>query len=272
MKSIFIIKYRPSPNPTVELPMGVRSAGYYVAHSGWRDRVKTANFAELYWCIGGKGSFTVDGTEVKLSAGEVMILMPGDLHKIWNPGPENWEYRWMTMDGPLAGEIVSKFGLKKKPFMAGECPVALFKRLEFEVLDISATSQRRASSTAFSILSLAVGGAPGEKGTDKLVRSCLQLIDDKFSEPLLGVEGLAKTLKTHRSRLSRLFKEKIGVSPSEYINSLRIHIASTLLVTTDFSVSEISDRVGFANSNYFSKAFRKTMGCTPRSYKGSPAD
>ena len=57
------------------------------------------------------------------------------------------------------------------------------------------------------------------------------------------------------------------MSPISYINKIRIEKAAALFKNSDRSITEIAMEVGFDDSNYFSRIFKKQMGMSPREYK-----
>lgn len=67
--------------------------------------------------------------------------------------------------------------------------------------------------------------------------------------------------------LSRLFKVRYGIGIYEYLTSVRMKRAEELLCDPGISIADISGRTGFADSNYFSKAFRTYSGMTPSDYR-----
>ena len=65
---------------------------------------------------------------------------------------------------------------------------------------------------------------------------------------------------------SYLFREKIGIRFTDYLNDLRIHYSLRLVDEDVKSVAELSSACGFMNACYFSKVFKKIMGKTPAAY------
>lgn len=109
-------------------------------------------------------------------------------------------------------------------------------------------------------------------------------IDTTNGKALLRVAeviGLLERTYTRRWRLTDLavaahmsesgllctFKEATGQSPIDYLIHLRIERAAELLCDSDHSIAEIAFAVGFEDSNYFSRQFRKTMKASPREYR-----
>ncbi len=102
--------------------------------------------------------------------------------------------------------------------------------------------------------------------SDRLIYQISEHIASHFSESL-SLEELSRKFALSTGHLSRKFKSVIGVGVGEYITYVRILNAEKLLKTTALAITEIADRCGFNDSNYFSTVFRKTMGTTPHQYR-----
>ena len=80
-------------------------------------------------------------------------------------------------------------------------------------------------------------------------------------------EELARLVNLSTSRLRHLFKAEIGKTPAQYLKSIRMREAQTLLLTTFLSVKEIMNRVGIVDESHFGHEFRKTYGLAPSKYR-----
>jgi len=67
--------------------------------------------------------------------------------------------------------------------------------------------------------------------------------------------------------LSRKFKQRLGVPPSDYLLAVRLRRACALLKSTDLPITVIAHNVGFADNRYFSTCFHRAMGMTPRRFR-----
>ena len=72
-----------------------------------------------------------------------------------------------------------------------------------------------------------------------------------------------------RSSISHTFKKEVGISFREYLINIRLRSATSLLIYSNLSISEIAYSVGFNDSNYFSNTFKKHFGQSPRKYKNA---
>lgn len=93
-----------------------------------------------------------------------------------------------------------------------------------------------------------------------------ELFDTNFAESY-SLEELARRFHVSKYRLCREFGDAFGVSPMQYLNRRRIHIASHLLLTTDLKIHEVGNQVGISNTNHFITMFKKYMMVTPLEYK-----
>ena len=81
------------------------------------------------------------------------------------------------------------------------------------------------------------------------------------------VEEIAKYCGYSRFYISKTFKEVTGKTLIDFINSLKVHKAKSLLATSNFDMSEISQKCGFASQSYFSNVFKKYEKVSPFEYK-----
>jgi AraC-like DNA-binding protein len=100
------------------------------------------------------------------------------------------------------------------------------------------------------------------------LRPCIDYIDAHFTEKIY-IETLADMIMVSNDYFTKMFKDSIGKTPIDYINGLRINKALTYLSTTDVSINDISDSIGFSGPNYFHKIFKQYMQISPLAYRKS---
>ncbi len=86
-------------------------------------------------------------------------------------------------------------------------------------------------------------------------------------EKELSVAQAASMLNMSESHFSHIFKSEEGVSYMEYINACRMQKATVLLENTDLMISEIAEKVGIENPNYFSAQYKKRTGKSPSEFR-----
>lgn len=102
---------------------------------------------------------------------------------------------------------------------------------------------------------------------DEFLQKVQQLIEDHLQEEDFSVEQLSQLLFMDTSNLYRKVKALTGLSPGQYISSLRLWRAKKLLRETSESILSIALSCGFNSSGYFSRVFKKDTGMTPSAYR-----
>ena len=97
------------------------------------------------------------------------------------------------------------------------------------------------------------------------VQKAIDYIAANYSYPIT-VDSIADYVGISRSQLFREFKKYLDLSPKEYLTNYRIKRACHLLKTTSLSITSIAYSIGYDNSMYFSKVFRREKGMTPTDY------
>ena len=98
------------------------------------------------------------------------------------------------------------------------------------------------------------------------LRPIITYIANHYKEKIY-IETLSDMITVSPDYFTKMFKDSIGKTPIDYINGLRINRAMQMLATTDTSVNDISDSLGFSNSNYFHKIFKQYMNTSPVAYR-----
>lgn len=105
-----------------------------------------------------------------------------------------------------------------------------------------------------------------EKSSEDYVRNIMAYIDKNYKENI-SLEKISKELYISSSRLSHIFKEKIGMSPIQYAIYRRIGEAQSLLLETNLPIWTIEESLGFSSSVHFSMMFKKYVGISPKQYR-----
>ncbi|MEX2116845.1 MAG: ATP-binding protein [Bacteroidota bacterium] len=95
-----------------------------------------------------------------------------------------------------------------------------------------------------------------------------EIVHNHLSDPNLGVELFAEEMALSRSQLHRKLYALTGVSPGEFIRSMRLQRAAVLLQKHFGNISQVAYEVGFSNPSHFTESFRKQFGVAPSEYSG----
>ncbi len=96
--------------------------------------------------------------------------------------------------------------------------------------------------------------------------SAISYINSNLSEKIT-VDDIAEVCHMSKYYFCRRFKQTVGYTVMEYILNTRLANAKVLLVSTNISISEISERCGFSGFSYFSRIFKESFGITPNEFR-----
>ena len=101
----------------------------------------------------------------------------------------------------------------------------------------------------------------------KFANAFTMLIEENLHDPHFGVNEICREIGLSRGQLYRKAKSILGYSVNDYINKVRLKKAKYLLLQENESISDISHKVGFSTSAYFSTVFKNAFGITPSDYR-----
>jgi signal transduction histidine kinase/AraC-like DNA-binding protein len=100
----------------------------------------------------------------------------------------------------------------------------------------------------------------------RLVRQAMAYIYENYPSSISRTD-LARHVSLSEDYLTACFRMELGVTPIAYLNRYRVHQAKRLLSDTDKTITEVAIEVGFSDSGYFSRVFRREVGVSPEAYR-----
>ena len=219
-----------------------------------------------------RGEMTIlSGSEPqKISQGQIICFYSHTPYE-YRSGKEGVFYYWLHFTGHSAKEILERCGIGNgKIYSVGSSKeiIELWKDVFSEFSHQDDLFVLRSGAKIIKILTFLserIEKPFANAAMRKLVHS-IDYIHENYNKDF-SVSLLAELEHLSASRFYTVFKENTGYSPSEYIRVLRINRACSMLLQTDMSVQEVSAHVGYKDSFYFSRIFKKYMGRSPASYK-----
>ena len=249
--------------------------GVYHWSEGLRSMHKHDDRVELNFILSGNGTQVIDGELCNVQAGDVLIHNGGVLHdeslmlysklKAWCIAVKN-----LKLPSRPVNELVPKNFRPRIPCQAVADQLAQLYPLvhhyaqQKDGYQIANSLARAVVIIVYRIICSTV--LTTNKGKIFIVERVRNYIEEHYTEELTLAE-LNGLVRANEYYLSHVFKKATGYSPQQYILRRRIGKAQCLLIYTSLPLTEISARVGYEDSNYFSRAFKKIIGMSPRLYR-----
>lgn len=231
---------------------------------------------QLIYIAEGRGFFYFGCDEPTIvESGNMVLYRPGEFQKYIYYGADRPNVYWIHFTGAGAEEIFKRFGIDVQGniISAGNHPdySQAFSRIISE-LQLQKEFYEESAALIFMQLIMGIGRCMNEtdliNGSASVVE--IDLACEYFHEHYqenINIEDYIESRGMSASWFFRKFKEKMGVSPLQYILEIRLDNAKQLLRAADYSINEIATIVGYDNALYFSRLFRKHVGVPPREYR-----
>jgi signal transduction histidine kinase/ligand-binding sensor domain-containing protein/AraC-like DNA-binding protein len=137
--------------------------------------------------------------------------------------------------------------------------------LILRIKQLIVTKQRMEDNLRMEVLSTPKE-IEAESWDEKWLTNITQIIEDKVSDSDLNVNKLCEISGISSKQIYRKIKQLTGLTPVDYIRSIRMKKAAMLFSQQKFSVAEVMYLIGFSNYSYFSKCFQAKYGKTPKQF------
>lgn len=165
--------------------------------------------------------------------------------------------------------LLQKYGTT--PDFYGKLPILPFKNKEIESNCFEMEVQRclnRIWQTIYSHLQdiEKISVKPSSQKWQVRTQVMMQFIHDNYQKPL-SLSKIAGAAHVGKSEANRCFNSYLHTSPITYLLNYRLKKAKELLMTSDYTISEISENCGFQSPSYFSKIFRRDTGLSATKFR-----
>jgi AraC-like DNA-binding protein len=209
----------------------------------------------------GDGKLSIGGETVSFSKGSLVFGLEGEvLHLVTG---ERVQYAYIDFKGTRSSTLLHRFGIFPNSRARGN-----FESLIPLCLDsIVRTPSENVDIAAEGILLYIFSRFHTEESeTDSTVGRIIEITDEHFRDFDLSISDIAEELGYNPKYLSHLFKKKMKLSYSEYLRSVRFKYAISLFELGISSVKNVALLSGFRDPLYFSSAFKKFLGISPKDF------
>jgi AraC-like DNA-binding protein/mannose-6-phosphate isomerase-like protein (cupin superfamily) len=225
---------------------------------------------EFTYFISGEGAFRTGPVRYSIRPGDLFLTKPEEIHQLIPAGKLRPITHYATLIDTEGDEDMAELleSWTKNPQHIGTSHRFFFADLLAKHFSTKErlVSAARHQFTAF-IYSLEDGLPSGSSSADNVhVEKALALMHGSI-EKECDLTAICSRLGISREHFVRLFTERMGTPPMKYYARLKIEAARAMLASTNLRISEISDKLGFADQFAFSRSFKRESGLSPSRYR-----
>lgn len=253
--------------------LSLYSAGYEECASGYSYGPKIRSYHLIHFVLHGKGELHINEHIFQLSAGDIFIIPAGKVSYYQASTIDPWCYAWISFLGISSQVYLSQLMTSTDDvYIIHNIDTFKYKEQIFNIIalqDASTSSYFQANSVLFHIMSMLFQDINFEEsswGKNSVVDEIKYYLDINYAEKI-KLKDVAKSFGIHPNYLTRIFHNKYGLSPKQYLINLKLKKARRLLTTTELSVSVIASSLGFDDQLAFSKIFKKEVNASPTAFR-----
>lgn len=244
---------------------------------------------EIVYIKKGRGIVSIDFTSYHVEAGDILIIVPGQLHAIDQEPENSMEYEniifQLSMFTSRHGDACTEEYFM--PMLAQQLIIPCYVNREcafyaeaaacLDQADLLCDHRPQAyqisvKSQLFQLFFILFSHACKQEAPSKNSKTLektkliLKYIETHYAEKI-SIKDMAEACGFSQSHFMKFFKATVGTSFTSYLNDYRLTMASRLLVSSSATILEIAADTGFENLSYFNRVFKQTFLMTPREYR-----
>ena len=232
----------------------------------------------LFYCVQGKGYYTLDGHTFTLNPNQYVIVPATDKPLVyWSDTEDPWSIYWVHFTSDAlqafnrAYHIVPEQGPQYIPH--NEKGIRIWEEM-YENLSrgYSPENLMNTNLCLYHLIATFVFSQQQNQNSSSPEKAIIRETIDYMKNNLdktIRIEDFADLNKYSVSHFSKLFRLTTGMSPVEYFIHLKMQKACQLLYTEDSRVKQIAALLGYDDPYYFSRLFKKYMNTSPETYRKS---
>lgn len=241
----------------------------------WSSVLHTHYFTELFYVMHGTGKFQVANHVFSVKENDFVIINPNVEHAETSLNSRPLEYIVLAIE-----DLSFPFGFEGAEDSYRVCNYSSYRReIEFYLqallkeITLKETNYEIVCQNLLEVLIIemvrhtnySLSISPSRK-INKECGTVKRYIDANYKQGIT-LDMLSEISHMSKYYLIHSFQNFTGLSPINYLISKRIDESKALLEIADYSISQISEMIGFSSPSYFSQAFKKLVGVSPISYR-----
>ena len=235
---------------------------------------------QLLYIVSGKGHFYFHGEDRVVYAGRMVLIQPRQEQRYEYFGEDKPEVFWVHFTGSDVKNILRSYHIPMDDpiFYSGASSTYsyLFKEMIHELQNCKTGYEDLLTMYLRQIFLLVQRTRQEERPTvstyiQEEMEFARRYFNEHYNEPI-SIHEYAESRNMSVCYFQRNFKQIVKHTPMQYLLTIRVNNAASLLETTDYSMAEIAAIVGYEDPLYFSRLFRKIKGVSPRDYRNLVKD
>ncbi len=279
----------------INLPISYVSCGNLVFDNPWIHSERVIDTYEVILGIEGEVYIQQDDLQYVVKPGSMLIILPNHPHKGYKPSSGKISFYWVhfklrdatVLDHAAAESIIAIMSANPYSRFSQQGILPIFDNVKLDskldilfhqLLHTRKTPYYTSLAADFILTNILIQLTQNvltdytmqysSNESSQSFESIIEWIRLNYNKGISTME-VAEKFHYNPNYFSKLFRSKTGMHLVEYLNTLSVSNAKTMLYQTNFSIKEIAYAVGFDDEKYFMKVFKRIEGITPTNYRNA---
>lgn len=218
------------------------------------------------YVVRGVGHIETPEAEYKVQEGDFYFLNKLRYHIYYADTKDPYEKLFVVLKGSFVDFLVASYHLSDSVYIK-KCNVKGLMTHMLNLLRQETVNYDRLTSSVLELFQQAFPPPYQSKAATSYLPEMIKNYLDAHITEKISLEDISKHLYISQSHIERAFKQEYGQTPMAYFAGQKIIQVASMLATTDYSLSQIAQQLGFSDVKYMSKCFKKMKGKTPSQYR-----
>ncbi|MBP3359230.1 MAG: AraC family transcriptional regulator [Clostridia bacterium] len=251
-----------------EYPFWISQYGYSSKEYPWHEIRINSDVSCLQYVISGSGVIVSGNYFYRVGQGDSFLLMEGSDQNYYSDIDNPIEKLWFNFRGILGKELIKIYNLDQTIIFRNVCTSDLITQMHNLCKNEKNPKEfqdKAAQLFLKTVQFLAKNNSKTNKPND--IEEYIRYYIDSHITENIKLSDITQFIHYTPEHIIRVFKQKYGMTPHQYIISCKLKIASAMLVATNKTIDEISGTLNYCDPHHFSAQFEKQIGCRPSEYR-----
>lgn len=252
-----------------DLPINIVAVG----ESYWYDDTvierSSSDLTAIEFVVSGYGYLENNGKKYELGPKDLFLLRKGTHHKYYNAKNSTLYKIYITLSGELPEILLNQY-LPEHSYVYHNCEVEdLFRAIFEKAKSYGDNYFDLVNELSPELLKLLIAISHCRSNESKDLATSMREYLNAQVYKAFSLDSMCKTFGYSKNHLINKFSEKYDITPYQYYTSKKLETVKLYLLNTNFSLSEIAEKMSFSDQQYFSSWFKSLCGISPSKFRNN---
>lgn len=268
-----LTRYEDVRNPVLnknEYPFWISEYGTTFANPQYQEIRYDSDVSCIEYIVSGSGIININNKSYIVKKGDSYMLLEGTNQNYYSDPDDPFTKIWINFKGILGREIINIYGLSDCVLFKNTNTLPYIEKIHNIISSNTDPKfiQEETSALFLRLIQFMADHKQQLTPESASINMIRYYIDCNITKNI-KISDISNICHYTPQHIIKIFKEKYGITPHKYILNSKLKISLPMLRSTDKSIEEISNELGFSDTRHFSAQFEKFMGIRPSAYRKS---